>query len=348
MKVSIIIVNYNGKHLLDECFDSVLGQSFTDFDIIFVDNGSTDGSTDYIASNYTDGRIKIVTSEKNLGFAGGNNLGYKNASGEYIVLLNNDTRVSEDWLKVLVETIESDDVIGIVQSLVITEGVPADHYKKNGTINLLGHNVMGFFEINQDGIGEIFQANGCSMIIKWKLVEQLGGLFPDEYFAYAEDTYLSFKVLFNGKKIMHNSRSIVYHKGNATSKKQVSSLMYYYRERNRLLNFILFFTGSFQIKYLLFLFWNFQMKLILSLFSKNYSFSGLFKAYWWLVSNPKWIREHRRLLEGYQNLNEIEVLKYISGKVFNGDNLFARFSNSLSLFYCKLVGLKVFEVNKRD
>ena len=222
MKASIIIVNYNGKHLLRECFDSVLAQSVKDFELILVDNGSTDGSVDYVVSNYSDKRIKLALSKQNLGFAGGNNLGYKHATGEYIVLLNNDTKVNEDWLKGLLDEIERDDNIGIVQSLVITEGVPAEYYKKNGTINLLGHNVMNFFEINEDRTGEIFQANGCSLIIRWVLVEQLGGLFPDEYFAYAEDTYLSFKVKFYGKKIMHTSGSIVYHKGNATAKEQVS------------------------------------------------------------------------------------------------------------------------------
>jgi GT2 family glycosyltransferase len=254
--------------------------------------------------------------------------------------------VSKDWLKVLVETIEQDDEIGIVQSLVITEGVPAEYYKKNGTINLLGHNVVGFFDINDAGVGKIFQANGCSMIIRWKLVEQLGGLFPDEYFAYAEDTYLSFKVIFNGKKIMHNSRSIVHHKGNATTKEQVSSLMFFYRERNRLLNFILFFPGVFQLKYLPFLAFNFWVKFSLSLFSSNYSTKGLFRAYAWLVCNPKWIREHRHLLAGYQNVKPDEVLKFISGKVFNGDNLIEKIANTFSVFYCRLVGLKVFEVNK--
>lgn len=347
MKASIIIVNYNGKHLLKECLDSVLAQSVRDFELILVDNGSSDGSVDYVVTNYSDKRIKFALSKENLGFSGGNNLGYKYATGEYIVLLNNDTKVNADWLKGLLEIMEKDESIGMAQSLVITEGVPAEYYKKNGTINLLGHNVMDFFVINEDGIGEIFQANGCSLIIRWTLVEELGGLFPDEFFAYAEDTYLSFKVKFYGKKIMHTSSSIVYHKGNATAGQQVPSLLYFYRERNRLLNFILFFPGIFQFKYLPFLAFNFWVKFFLSMFSPNYSLSGLLKAYIWLLSNPKWIRENRRLLEGYEKVKPDQVLKFISGKVFNGNNIIERIANTFSVLYCRITRIKVFELNKR-
>ena len=344
--VSIIIVNYNGKELLKECLDSVLAQSYGDFEILLVDNGSTDGSVDYVVTNYTDNRIRFVLSKENLGFAGGNNLGYKHVKGDYVVLLNNDTKVSKDWLKCLVEEIEKDEEIGIVQSLVITEGIPAEYYKKNGTINLLGHNVMGFFDIGEDGTGEILQANGCSLIIRWKLVESLGGLFPDEYFAYAEDTYLSLKVLFYGKKIMHTSKSIVYHKGNVTTKKQVPAEMYFYRERNRLLNFILFFSTGFEFKYLMYLSFNFWVKLLYSLFSKNYSLKGLFRAYLWLLTNPKWIREHRLVLDGYKKSKENEILKMISGKVFEGNNFLEKIANSLSLLYCRVFRIKVYEVAK--
>lgn len=346
MKVSIIIVNYNGKHLLKDCLDSVLKQSFNDFELILVDNGSTDGSVDYVVTHYSDERIKMALSKTNLGFSGGNNLGYKYATGEYIVLLNNDTVVDKNWLLELLAVIEGDENIGIVQSLVLTEGIPEEYYKMNGTINLLGHNVMGFFPIGSDGRGEIFQANGASMMIRWSLVEKIGGLFPDEYFAYAEDTYICFKVKFYGKKIMHTSKSIVHHIGNATANEQIPSLLYFYRERNRILNFLLFFSGSFILRYIPFLVFNFWTKLFLSFFSPNYDAQGLLKAYWWIMTNPSWIKQHRRILSGYTRTPQNDVLKFISGKVFNGDNFLEKTFNSLSILYCRVVRLKVFEVDR--
>lgn len=336
-------MNYNGRDFLEGCLDSVLGQTFNDFEIIFVDNNSTDDSINFIKSNFSDNRIKIVVSEKNLGFAGGNNLGLKNASGEYIVLLNNDTVVDKDWLKCLYELIDSETTIGIAQSLVITEGIPSKYYEKNGTVDLLGHNIMEVFDIEEDGIGEIFQATGCSLIIRKSLLDDIGGLFLDEYFAYAEDTFLCFKVKFFGKRIMHTSKSLVHHKGNATFKKHKSSSLYFYQERNRLLNFLLFFSKSFLIKYIPYLIFNFFIKLFASLFEKKYSAIGLIRAYFWLTTHYKWIKEQRHKLNKLKTVDDNEVLKFLSSKIFNGDNFLERVINYFSLAYCKLTRIFVIE-----
>lgn len=346
MKASIIIVNYNGESYLKDCFDAVLSQSFIDFEIVFVDNNSHDRSIELITSAYSDTRIKVIRSDRNLGFAGGNNLGYKNASGEYIVLLNNDTVTDKNWLKVLVETIEKDSNTGIVQSLVITEGIPDIFYKKNGTVNLLGHNIMQVFPIESNGTGKIFQANGCSLIIRKDLADKLNGLFLDEYFAYAEDTYLSFKTAFAGYSILHNSNSVVHHKGGSTSKKQKASFLYFYQERNRLLNFLLFFSPSFTIRYIPYLAFNFFLKLFASLFTPKYSFKGLVKAYWWLLSNNSRIRAERAALKSMKQVHDKSVLKYISSKLFNGDNGIEKFINAVSKLYCRIMFLNVLELNK--
>ena len=346
-QISIIILNYNGRDFLEECLDSVLGQTFNDFEIIFVDNGSTDDSIDFVKKQYSDQRIKIIQSDKNLGFAGGNNLGLKSTKDEFIVLLNNDTVVDKDWLKYLYELIISDEMIGIVQSLVITEGILSKYYKKNGTVNLLGHNIMEVFDIGPDGIGEIFQATGCSLITRKSLLDEIGGLFLDEYFAYAEDTFLCFKVRFFEKKIMHTSKSLVHHKGNATFKKQKPSSLYFYQERNRLLNFLLFFSKPILIKYIPYLIFNFFMKLFASLFVTKYSARGLIKAYFWLTTHYKWIKEQRHKLNKLKTVDDYDVLKYLSGKIFNGDNFLEKLINCFSLLYCKLTGICVIENIKK-
>ena len=346
MRVSIIIVNYNGKQFLKACLDSVLAQSYTGFEIVLVDNNSSDGSIDFVCDTYTDDRIKVLKAKKNLGFSGGNNLGYSKSSGELIVLLNNDTTVDKDWLRYLVEMTESDENIGVTQSLVITEGIPERFYKQNGTVNILGHNIMEVFPISGDGTGEIFQANGCSLILKRKLVEKLGGLFIDEYFAYAEDTYLCFKVKFYGKRIMHTSKSVVHHKGNQTSKKQRAAFITFLQERNRLLNFLLFFSRGFLIKYIPYLLFNLELKVLVSIFSEKYSLSGILRAYWWLATHYGWLKEHRCMLSEYKKVPDKDVLKYVSGRLFNGENLFVKLMNGMSVLYCRLVRINVLEVNK--
>jgi len=339
-------VNYNGLRFLKDCFESLIRQSFRDFEIIFVDNASSDGSVEFVKENFALPFIKIVKANRNLGFAGGNNLGLPECSGEFIVLLNNDTTVDKFWLEKLIDCIERDKNTGIAQSLVYTEGIPLKYYEINGTINLLGHNIMRVFEIGKDGTGEIFQATGCSLIIRKELVKSLGELFPSEYFAYSEDTFLCFSVKFRGLKIIHTSESIVYHKGGGSSQDSKALHLFFYQERNRLLNFLLFFSGSFILKYIPYLIFNFFMKLILSVFKKKYSAVQIVKAYIWFFTNIKWIMNKRSEIKLNKRVNGSYVMNYISGKIFNGNNIIERLINFISISYCKTTGIMVLENKK--
>ncbi len=121
-KVSIITVNYNGLRYLKNFFDALIKQDFpsSEYEVVFVDNDSKDDSIKFVRENYVNRlNVKIIESKENLGFAGGNNLGVKNSDGEYIVLLNNDTAVTKDWLKNLLRTIEKDKKIGIATSKLV-------------------------------------------------------------------------------------------------------------------------------------------------------------------------------------------------------------------------------------
>lgn len=341
--VSILILNFNGKEYLNDCLTSVLSQTYSDFEIILLDNCSTDGSIENVAEKFNDVRIKIISSEINHGFAGGNNAALQHASGEMIVLLNNDTVVDKEWLSELVKCLNESENAGMVQSLVITEGIPLQYYKKNGTINLFGNNIMEVFDINENGVGEIFQVNGCSLIIRKELLNKLGGLFPDEYFAYAEDTYLSFKVKFAGYNIYHNAKSLVQHKGGATMGKYKSEFVTFYQERNRLLNFLVFFSDSFRMKYYPLMLYNLLLKLFYGLFSRRYSVKGIIKAYGWIIKNGKWIETENSKLKTIKKISEEEVLMYLSGKVTNGNNFIEKALNILMLAYLKIVNIRVIE-----
>jgi GT2 family glycosyltransferase len=341
--VSIIILNYNGKAFLKDCIDSILKQTYSDYEIILFDNSSTDDSVNFLNDNYKTNKVKVIVSEKNLGFSGGNNEALKHSQGEYIVLLNNDTIVEENWLEELVKAVNIDSSVGIAQSLVYTEGIPLKYYEMNGTLNLFGHNVMSFFNIGADGIGDIFMVTGCSFIIKREVLNSVHGLFLDEYFAYAEDSYLSFKIKFAGYRSIHNSRSVVHHLGGATMKKYKSRFVTYYQERNRILNFLIFFSDSFRRKYYPYLLFNISLKFLYSVFFRKYSFAGIVKAYYWIFTNSEWIEKQRIETNKIKKVSEDDVLKVLSGKVANGDNLIETILNKISLTYLKLVNIKVFE-----
>ena len=99
MKISVIIVNWNRKELLHACLNSLAAQIFNDYEIIIVDNGSTDGSNEMIREEFQ--QVRLIELGKNTGFCFANNVGIKEAHGEYIALLNNDTEVDIDWLSEL-------------------------------------------------------------------------------------------------------------------------------------------------------------------------------------------------------------------------------------------------------
>jgi len=344
-KVSVLILNYNGKKYLKNCLDSVISQSYNNFEIVLFDNASADASVSFVKENYSD-RVKLVESKINLGFAGGNNEGVKHCSGEFIILLNNDTTVDKNCISELIDTFNKVSNPGIIQSLVLTEGISMKYYEMNGTINLLGHNIMREFRIEKDGVGKILLATGAAMMFKKELINELGELFPDEYFFYAEDTYFSLRTILAGFNNYHTSNSVVNHVGSGSLEKKKNSFVTFCQERNRLLNFLLLFSSKFLWKYYPYIFFNFFLKLARSIVDKKYSFRGLLKAYGWIFSNTGWIRNKRSILPRYNSKQERCVLELISGKIFNGDNILEKFVNSLSILYCRIVSLKVLELNK--
>src|SRR5471030_11168 len=113
--VSIIVINFNGRHLLDDCFSSLRQLYFPleKLEVILVDNNSSDDSVPYVKKHYP--WVKMVISEENLGFTGGNELGLKYSTGKYIVLLNSDVSVDKNWLTELIAAAQPKNV-GIVSS----------------------------------------------------------------------------------------------------------------------------------------------------------------------------------------------------------------------------------------
>ena len=112
IETSIVIMNLDGKQLLRNCLRSLLASALSDIQILIVDNASTDNSIEMVAREFPS--VRLISSERNLGFAGGNNLGMRHSLGRYIVLLNSDTIVTQDWLRPLIQEAKSDPRIGIV------------------------------------------------------------------------------------------------------------------------------------------------------------------------------------------------------------------------------------------
>ncbi|MEM3610310.1 MAG: glycosyltransferase, partial [Candidatus Anstonellales archaeon] len=163
-KVSIIIVNYNGAPFLGKLFSSLQVQTFKDFEVIFVDNNSTDDSLE-ITKSFTkkDLNISIVKLPNNTGFCNGNNIGFKYTKGIYVVLLNNDTYVSPTFLEELVKSMDSNSSIGICQSKIID--LRNKCYVYGNFLVVYGKNSFSKpFKIEDDLFEGAFYASGAALI----------------------------------------------------------------------------------------------------------------------------------------------------------------------------------------
>lgn len=341
--VSIIVLNYNGKHFLADCINSIKQQTFKDFELILVDNASSDGSVELIKNNFPE--VMLIESPTNLGFAGGNNLGVSKANGDLIVLLNNDTKTEIHWLEELVKAVSKDNV-AIASSLILSDHIPMIYWEKKGSINFLGHNIMFVFDKEE----EIFTSSGASLIFKKNL---LGLPFDEDYFAYSEDVYLGLRARFSGYNIVHTNKSVVHHYEGGSFKKTNNSFRTYIQERNRLLNTALFFSFNTLIKLIPLFIFNICTKLLASLFLRKdkvfnkYSFKGLIKAYLWFPLNAGRIIKKRAAIKKEKLVSETEIIKLMSYKVADGNSLPVKLLNKFWFCYFYLVGIKTIEFYKK-
>lgn len=330
---SIVVLNWNGKLYLDACLESVLGQDDGNIEVILVDNHSSDGSAAYVRQRFPG--VKVIDAGDNLGFAAGNNLGVRHAGGDLVVLLNNDTVVQSGWMQALRSAME-DPAVVLVSSHVITRGVPALYYERNGSINLVGHNIMRIFAMP----GNTFFCSGASLAFRKSV---FGEPFDPEYFLYGEDVYLGLRARFMGYTPLHVRGSVVQHQGGVSTARRPAALITMYQERNRLLNLLLFFSFWTNLRIFPIFAGHAIVKLACALVGWRYSFAGLLRAYLWPVLHWRHIRIRRESLKLERRVPEREVLGWMTAKATNGESLAGRALNALLAGYCRAVGLRTVE-----
>ncbi len=238
--VSIIIPNLNGEDLLPDCLDSLNNLIFErgKVEIILVDNASSDNSVDFVRENYPG--VKILENEENLGFAQGCNTGAEIASGEYLVFLNNDTKVDENWLGGLFSEIDPENNVVCTSSKILSwKGEEIEF--GGGALNFCG------FGFQKSDWKERYQpldkphslpfACGCSMLIK-KDVFMKSGMFDSDFFAFYEDVDLGWRLNLMDYEIRFAPRSVVYHRYHQTAGKLEEGFRYYLWTKNTLASLI--------------------------------------------------------------------------------------------------------------
>ena len=241
LKVSVIVINWNGKHLLEECLASVEEQDYANFNVVFVDNGSTDGSVKLVKNKFP--KIDVIELMENTGFAKANNIGmhraFEDEAVKYVAILNNDAMVEKKWLSEAIKIALQDNQIGSVAPKI------KKYYKRNvldstGNIfHLDGGGVSNHINTVDNGqfddLGEIFGPSGCSSLYSRKMLEDIennGEFFDNNFFAYFEDIDLNWRARLKGWKSYFAPNSIVYHKHSETTG-LYSPTKAFYTNRNR-------------------------------------------------------------------------------------------------------------------
>jgi len=284
--VSVVILNYNGlkypKALLKECLDSVLKSNYPNLEVIFVDNGSTDGSVSFVRKNYS--KIKIVNNKRNLGFSEGFNTGIKASKRKYIALLSNDMTVDPNWLNPVIKLMEREPQIGLAgfKRLIYgtknrIDGIGGDLYlcgrvRTVGTYNKIDR---GQYDTIREDLGYI----GGAMVLRRKTLQEVG-LFDPDYFIFSEDIDLCYRIRKHGYKTIYVPDAIIYHRGQATLKGMdpIGRYTAYMSHRSRIRCNLIHFTFIRLLSaFLIDLAW---------LFLANPTNKRLLlKAYWWNLKN---------------------------------------------------------------
>lgn len=228
--ISIVITNYNGGNLLLDCLKSVFEAKYQNYDVILVDNASTDNS--HLNAKKTFPQIQLVINEENLG-AVGRNSGILVAKGDFVALLDNDTTVSPNWIDEFLKNYRKFGY-GMYQGKLLLMDEPTKINSAGCMINIFGFSfARGSGEIDKGQYDEKieinFPATACAFIPK-DIFNKVG-LFDTKFFAYLDDTEFGWRAMKQGIKSYLAPSVIVYHKWSNTTK--WSPLKYYLLERNR-------------------------------------------------------------------------------------------------------------------
>jgi GT2 family glycosyltransferase len=232
-RVSVIIVNWNGRHLLEDCLPSVLSQSYDDYEVVILDNGSTDGSVDWVQVHFPS--VRLICCDRNLGFAAGNNRAVSETQSDYVALLNNDAAPSPDWLQRLVEVMESSWSIGMCASKMVRMDDPEVMDACGIRIDRAG---IGWnrYSGERDRVDETepYQVLGpCAgaALYRRSMLDQVG-LFDEDYFIYYEDVDLAWRAQRRGWRCLYVPQARVVHRHSSTVK-EGSSWKGYLLGRNK-------------------------------------------------------------------------------------------------------------------
>ena len=303
--VSIIILNYNGERFLSKCIYSIKAHTKREYEIIVVDNASTDKSGENNVSVFPD--CKFILNKKNVGVPEGMNIGIKNSAGEFIVLMNNDVEVTEDWLEKFFDAYEKYG-IALYQPKFLKMSKPHILDGTGDMINIFGFGFArakgqvdkGMYEKDE----EISYASGTCMFLSKKIFDVIG-FFDQDFFAYHEELDFGWRARLYGYKSYYIPQAIIYHIGSAnwgwTGQK------FYFLERNRWITIL----KNYSTKTILQLFPSLLiLEIIMIVF---FAKKGILKKKIWsygsVIKSLRHIISYRGIIQKERKISDEEIMK---------------------------------------
>jgi GT2 family glycosyltransferase len=354
VETSVILLNYNGLRLLKKCLPKALNQTYTDYEVILVDNGSTDGSVAWVKTHYPSSkypRLRFFHIMPNRGFTGGNNYGAKQARGKYIILLSNDTLLPRNWLAELIKRKRKEGDNVVLGSFMLMEGVEKETmhavFKRNviWTMNLVGENVevpVTKAEL-RTGTFECFYVSGNTLCYSKSIAKEP---FDQIYFIYSEDIYFCWKARIKGCIMKTVLDSRVDHVGAASKKitKRDNTIAVFNGTKNQVLNYLLFYNAWNLIR----VFPLFMVSQIGHVVLEPRKIIKKLKAYLWVLLNARRIWTRRRAIQRARKVPDHMLIKQMSYKFFENKvyplhpvfRFATKVMNGLFWLYCFVLRIK--------
>jgi len=312
--VSIVIVNYNGLEHLEDCLGTVTKTEYPNYEILFVDNSSSDGSAQYVERNFN---VKIIQNSHNLGATGGYNTGITHAKGKYVAILNNDIEVPPNWLTPLVEAMEAEESIAAADAKYL------NFYDRErfDTIAAAGRYVDHFGNVYAQGAGELDHGRYdkparifAALTLFRRSVFKEVSLFDHDFFYGFDEVDLAWRINLRGYKIIYIPYSKIYHKVSQTSSNSNESTLrsgfYFLIKRNRLQMLIKNLPANRLIPALIITLLEYGLYLLYWLTKKNRQYTTeLLSSILWVCRNLKKIWVKRKAVQNIRRVSDRELNK---------------------------------------
>ncbi len=339
--VSIIIPHWNGIDILSECIDSLNNTEYSNFEIIVVDNYSSDESVKWLKANHP--KIKIIENDKNYGYAGGCNRGINNSRGDYIVFLNNDTIHKKDWLSNLVTFMNKHPDCAAVQPKIL------NYYERDkfdyaggagGHMDILCYPfARGRLFLEQeidnnqyDDDAPCFWASGTAIMVRKEFFLEVEK-FDENFFAHMEEIDLCWRLQLKGHNIYVNPKSVIYHK-NAVSLPMTSIKKFMLNHRNSLMMLL----SNYKVLTTLYLF---PIRYMLELVAILYALTkldfrhmfGVIQAHLWILFHIHIIFYKRIKINRLRTIGDYEIMKSMYKGSIIWDHYIRRMKTYRDIFF---------------